>query len=116
MTTTVEANNALILAAFDTLFNNGTPFDVPPPHPGVTSRVRSNRVNADSEPVVENPYATTGMVAGENLLARLLYIQQLRQRDEQSVIEVSDEEQFAKGQGIRDLRVSRTLRDRGCSL
>jgi hypothetical protein len=46
------------------------------------------------------------MVGGENLLARILYIQAATPRKMNNVIEVSDEEQFAKGQDTRDLRVS----------
>jgi len=45
------------------------------------------------------------MVGGENLSARLLYIQ-APIREMNNVIEVSDEEQFAKFQDTRDLRVS----------
>jgi hypothetical protein len=46
------------------------------------------------------------MIGGENLLARLLYIQAATLEKCNNVIEVSDEEQFAKGQDTRDLRVS----------
>src|ERR1700730_238240 len=77
--------------------------DTPPPLRTKTKRVRSNETNADSGPALENP--SVEWLEERIYWPKSCIYKHLNAGEMKTVIEVSDEEQFAKGQNSRDLRV-----------